>query len=200
MTEPSQRPTAIKIVAAAHLLIGLAFLTVPLLGLLYGQEVQAAADAEVVRQGLPVSVLADNNLSFRESGIAIAIPVVIALALAALGLWMLTARRAARIVSLIVMPLIILANAAIVVSNASAVTALQTMFDQSNDANLSRLNAQSLFDATLAAYPDWLPLLTNARNTVVFGCSLLIIVLLTMRSARAYFRTQTSPRAALSVG
>ncbi|WP_144128331.1 hypothetical protein [Catellatospora sichuanensis] len=177
------------IAAAIHPMIALAFLTVPMLGLGYGGDVQAAAEAEVARQGLPASLLADNNISFRESGIAIAVPVIIALAFVALGWWTLSGRRAARIAALIVMPLIILANVAILLSNAGAVAALQALFAASSDENLRRLDAQALFDATTAAYPDWLPWLTGVRNVVVFGGSVLVIVLLAVRSGRAYFRT-----------
>ncbi|MCP2327052.1 hypothetical protein HDA40_005559 [Hamadaea flava] len=193
MSEYARRPTAIGIAVVANLLIALAFLTIPLLGLVYGDDVQTAAEQEVVAQGLPVSVLADNELSFRESGVAIVFPVVIALGIALLGWWLRTGRPAARIVSLIVMPVVILANVAILISNASAVSALQTMFDRSNDADLRRLDAQALFDAALGAYPDWLPVLTSTRNTVVFGCAVLVIVLLLAPSARAYFRSAKQP-------
>ncbi|MEV6964989.1 hypothetical protein AB0M47_07715 [Hamadaea sp. NPDC051192] len=193
MSEYARRPTAIGIAVVANLLIALAFLTIPLLGLVYGDDVQTAAEQEVVAQGLPVSVLADNDLSFRESGVAIVFPVVIALGIALLGWWLRTGRPAARIVSLIVMPVVILGNVAILMSNASAVSALQTMFDRSNDADLRRLDAQALFDAALGAYPDWLPVLTAIRNTLVFGCAVLVIVLLLAPSARAYFRSAKQP-------
>lgn len=188
------RPITVTVAAVLHWLIAAAFLSIPALGLIYGADVQTAAEAEVVRQGLPPSVLSDNQISFRETGVAIAVPVVVALALVALGLAVRSGKRPARIVAWIVMPLVLLGNIAIIASNATAVRGLQDLFAASGDANLRRLDAQGLFDAAMSAYPGWLPALTTTRNVIVIGGASLIIVLLALRSARPHFRRADAVR------
>jgi hypothetical protein len=187
-TTRQQRPRSVTVIAVTQWLIALAFLTVPLLGLIYGTDVQAAAEAEVVRQGQPAAVLTDNGLDFAEVGVALLVPLLAALAMGALGLSIRAGKRPAQILSWIAMPLVLLGNIAIMASNASAAQTLQTVFAQSTDERLHRLDARAVLDAAGAAYPDWLPYLTHTRNAVVLLGALLAIALLTLPGARRHFR------------
>ncbi|GAA1661373.1 hypothetical protein GCM10009830_03160 [Glycomyces endophyticus] len=184
------RPTAVKLAAAAHFAVALAFASIPLVGLAFGADVQAAAEAEVARQGQEPSVLASNGLSFDEHGVAIWAPFTIAGILAVLGFAALAGSRIGRIFSWITLPLVLAANALIMASNATASDTLQGAFDGSDDAGLRSLDATALLDAAYAAYPDWLPALETGRLVIVLIGCVLGVVLLAARPAREYFRKQ----------
>jgi hypothetical protein len=182
------RPRTVSIAAILHFAIALAFLSIPLLGLVYGGEVQAAAAAEVARQGQSPDVLAANGLSFDEAGSALWAPAAIAALVAAIGVIALLGRRIGRLLSWIVLPVVLAGNFLIIASNAAVTQAVQGLLDDSGDAALQSLDAQALVDAAYSAYPDWLPALLGFRFAVVtLGC-VLAVVLLALRPARVYFR------------
>ncbi|MEU5155228.1 hypothetical protein [Glycomyces sp. NPDC021274] len=182
------RPTAVTIAAFLHFAIALAFASIPIIGLLYGADVQAAAEAEVVRQGQDPDLLAANGLAFDERGVAIWATFAITAALALLGAMLLTGRRVARVLAFVALPLVLAGNALIVASNATATAKVQALFDASGDAAVRSLDAAAILDAAFAAYPDWLPTLEGVRFAVVTAGCVLGVVLLALRPAREYFR------------
>lgn len=182
------RPRSVTLMVTLQLLIAVAFLSIPLVGYLYGTEVQAAAEAEVARQGLPATILAEHGIRLDESGAATVLPIAAALAIAAMGLINLTGHRVGRILSWVGQPLVLVGNVLIMVSQRSAAQALETVFEESGDATLQRIDAQALLDSLQAAYPAWVDYLVHVRNVVVILGSVLVIVLLTVPSVRGYFR------------
>lgn len=186
--QKKRRPRSVVVAAMLQLLVALAFVSVPILGAVYGADVQAAAEAEVVRQGHAADALAKINVRFDESGVATVIPVAIALSLATVALLNLAGKRVGWILSWIFQPLVLVGNFAIMVSQMSAAQALKSAFQSSGDATLRNIDAQAVLDAAGSAYPGWLPVLVNTRFVVVTFGSALVLVLLGIRSARAYFR------------
>lgn len=189
-TNRTPRPAAVKLAAAAHFAVALAFASIPLVGLAFGADVQAAAEAEVVRQGQDPALLAANSLAFDEHGVAIWAPFAIAGLLAVLGFTALAGSRVGRVFSWIFLPLMLVGNALIMVSNVTAAETVQSVFDASDDATVRALDAVALMDAAYAAYPNWLPALEIARLVVVLIGCILGVVLLASRPARQYFRKQ----------
>ncbi|MFE0150815.1 hypothetical protein ACFWY5_26940 [Nonomuraea sp. NPDC059007] len=98
-----------------QLLYALAFLIAPVAGLVYGADVQAAAEAELIRQGLSPSALAENNVHFDEGGYALLVPVGTAV-VAVLGALNLAGRRAGRILTLIAQPLFLAMDVIVILS------------------------------------------------------------------------------------
>lgn len=188
MSTKQTRPAAVTIAALLHFAIALAFASIPIIGLVYGAEVQAAAEAETARQGQDPDLLAANGLAFDEHGIAIWAPFAIAAAIALLGAMVLAGSRIARILAFIALPLVLAGNALIMASNATAADKVQALFDASDDAAVRSLDAAAILDAAFAAYPAWLPALEGVRFAVVVGGCVLGVVLLALRPARAYFR------------
>jgi hypothetical protein len=182
------RPAAVTIAAVLHFAIALAFVSIPIIGLVYGGDVQAAAEAKVVRQGQDPDLLAANGLAFDEHGVAIWAPFAIAAAIAALGAMVLAGKRIGRVLSFIALPLVLAGNALIMASNATATAKVQAIFDASDDPAVRSLDAAAILDAAFAAYPDWLPALEGVRFAVVIAGCVLGVVLLALRPARAYFR------------
>lgn len=183
-----RRPRSVTVAGALQLLVAAAFLMVPAVGFVYGGDVQAAAEAEMVRQGLPADVLDRNDVRFDEHGIAVAAPVVIAVGLAVLALLNLAGKRVGRILSLSFQPVLLVVDGLIIASQLFAVRLLESAFDGSGDATLRRVDVRALLDAATDAYPDWLPYLTGARFVVTPLASVLVIILLVVPSANAYFR------------
>jgi hypothetical protein len=196
LVEPSftgrSRPGTVRIAVILQVLIGLAFLSIPIVGLMYATDVQAAVEAEVVRQGYAAAVLAQNNIRFDESGAAVLIPVVVALVMATVALLNLVGRRTGLVLSWILQPIVLLGNIAIVASQTAVVQTLESIFERSGDVALRSLDVRALLDAAESAYPVWLPLMVDVRNVVVMLGSVLVVVLLAMPSARAYFRSRSS--------
>jgi hypothetical protein len=182
------RPGGVTFAAVLQLLIALAFLSIPFIGFVHGADIQAAAEAEMVRQGFSASVLAEHGLAFDESGFATLMPVAVAVIMAGLALLNLTGRRIGRTLSWVFQPLVLLGNVAIVLSNMSAVQAVESLFQSSGDASLRNIDVQALLDAANSAYPGWVTSLVDARSIVVTLGSVLVMVLLALPSARAYFR------------
>ncbi|THV41465.1 hypothetical protein [Glycomyces buryatensis] len=190
----STRPRSVTIAAVLQFAVALAFAGIPLIGLLYGADVQAAAEAEVIRQGASPGALADVGLSFDEHGIAIWAPFGIAAFVAVTGALTLARCRIGRILSWIVLPLVLIGNVLIMASNAAAAETVQAVFDSSEDAAVRGLDAAALLEAASAAYPEWLPALEAVRLAiVVIGC-VLGVVLLALRPARRYFRKDSVPQ------
>ena len=188
MSADRNRPTGVTIAAVLHFAVSLAFASIPFVGLVYGADVQAAAEAEVARQGQDPNLLAANGLAFDEHGVAIWAPFAIAAAIAAIGALLLAGKRIARVLSFIALPLVLAGNALILASNAAATEKVQALFDASGDAAVRSLDAAAILDAAFAAYPDWLPALEGIRFAVVVAGCVLGVILLALRPARAYFR------------
>jgi hypothetical protein len=187
------RPATVTVAAVLHFAVALAFASIPVVGLVYGADVQAAAEAETARQGRDPGVLAAAGLAFDERGVAIWAPFAIAALLALLGGLLLAGKRFARILSFFTLPLVLTGNALIMASNATAADTVQAAFDASDDAAVRSLDAAALLEAAYAAYPDWLPVLEGARFAVVLIGCVLGVVLLALRSARRYFRKAERP-------
>ncbi|MFI6577128.1 hypothetical protein ACIBFB_15120 [Nocardiopsis sp. NPDC050513] len=182
------RPRVVTAAAVLHWAIALAFLSIPLIGLVYGADVQAAAEAETARQGQDPGVLAEHGLAFDETGAALWAPVSIAALVAAVGATVLAGKRFGRVLSWIFLPLVLIGNGLIMASNAAAADTVQTLFDESGDPALQSLDAGALLDAAYSAYPGWLPAVESARFAIVtLGC-LVAVVLLALRPARTHFR------------
>ncbi|MFB4285534.1 hypothetical protein ACBJ59_60480 [Nonomuraea sp. MTCD27] len=192
-TKKQPRPRLITLAGILQLLFAAAFLIAPLAGLSYGGDVQAAAEAELTRQGLSPTILAENNVHFDEGGYALVLPVttaVIVALLALLALLNLAGRRAGRILTLIVQPIFLLLDVYIFTSQASKTQYLQSILGDG-------ANAQAVLDASESVYPSWLLTVTDVRMLTTPLISLIVIALLLLPSARTYFRQRPAAARAL---
>ncbi|WP_431896832.1 hypothetical protein [Nonomuraea sp. bgisy101] len=180
-TDIRPRPRTVTVAGVLQLLFALAFLIAPVAGLVYGADVQAAAEAELVRQGLSPSLLAEDNLHFDEGGYALVLPGTSALIAVVLAWLNLAGRRAGRILTLIFQPLFLALDVFILTSQMSQTQYLQSILGEGVD-------AQAILDVSDRVYPAWLLAVSDARLIVTPVVSLVVIVLLVLPSARAYFR------------
>jgi hypothetical protein len=182
------RPGSVTLAAVLQLLLAATFLIMPTLAYLYGARAQAAAEAEVARQGFPAEVLARNNVNFGEGAAGLGLAVAIAVGLVALALLNLAGNPAGRIGSWILQPLLLVAGGLVESRQVFAARFLASAFKRSGDATLAGINVQAFLDAATGAYPAWFPYVVSTRLVLTTLGSLLIIILLAVPSANAWFR------------
>jgi hypothetical protein len=105
-----RRPRNITSVAALQLLIAASFLSVPIAGAVYGDDVRTAAKTEAARRGFPLTAVTASDLRFGGSRTTTVLLVVAALALVPLSLLNLHGRRVGRMLSWIVLPVAFVGN------------------------------------------------------------------------------------------
>lgn len=111
--------------AGIQVLIALAFVSIPVIRARWGAAAQSAAEAELTRQGLPTTVLAENKLRFDAGGHETAAPASIAAVLVALAALNLFGSPLGETLTWILQPLVILINGAILYSQLTAVRAVE---------------------------------------------------------------------------
>lgn len=160
----------ITFAAVLQLLIALAFVSIPVVRHHYGSGASAAAVAELERQGVPVSVLKENKLSFDASGHETWAPVSFALAMTLLAVLNLVGNGWGQTLSWILMPIVLLANVLILYSQLTAVKSVRAAFERKVDPMLQRVDVPALLKAAESAFPRWvMPVLQNIRHTVVMA-------------------------------
>jgi hypothetical protein len=78
-------PLSVAFASALQFLLAATFLIMPAAGYRFGANAQHRAEANVVKQGFPSGVLAQNGVNFKERGIEMLLPFAIAIALATLA-------------------------------------------------------------------------------------------------------------------
>jgi hypothetical protein len=182
------RPGSVTFAAVLQLLLAATFLIMPILVYRYGAEAQAAAEAEVVKQGFPADVLARNNVHFDEGAVGLVLPIVIAICLVVLAVLNLAGNGVGRILSLILQPILLVGGGFITFRQAFAGRFLESAFKNSGDATLAGINVKAFVDAAADAFPAWFLYAVRARFALVTLGSVLVIILLAVPSANTYFR------------
>ncbi|MCF2529287.1 hypothetical protein [Yinghuangia soli] len=161
--------------AVLQLLVGLAFVSIPVVRHRYGAAAKDGAEAELERQGVPVSVLADNKLSFDASGHETAAPVTVAAVMAALAGLNLAGNDWGRILTWVFQSIVLVGNFLIIYSNRTAVQSVTAAFARKGDPMLARVDVAALLKAAEDGFPGWVSRLQTARHTVVIGGSVVAL-------------------------
>jgi hypothetical protein len=140
------------------------------------------------RQGFPPDVLARNKVHFDEGAVGLVLPVAIALGLGALAVLNLDGNETGRILSWIFQPILLVAGGLVSFRQAIAGRFLETAYRTSGDRTLAAIDVKAFVDAATDAFPGWFLTAVLARFVLVTVGSPLIIILLAMPSATAYFR------------
>lgn len=180
-----RRPGGVVCAATLQLLTAIPFVLGISTVLLFGADAQAAAEAEIVRQGLPAATLAQNGISFRgDEKLAILI-VAILVILAWLNL---AGRRIGRILSLIFQPILFVLGVVIIPGQLFTAQLLESIFKSSGDAALARIDVPALVEAAMSVMPGWLIPADVTKLVLTTVGSVVVVILLLVPSARAYFR------------
>jgi hypothetical protein len=163
--------------AVLQVLVALAFLSIPFVRHRYGAASKAAAEAELVRQDIPVTVLADNNLKFDASGHETAVPATVAAIMVVLAGLNLAGSHWGQVLTWIFQSIVLAGNCLILYSQLTAAKSVRAAFKRKGDPMLARVDVPALLTAAESAFPRWvMPILQNIRHTVVFAGSILALV------------------------
>jgi hypothetical protein len=157
--------------AATFLLIGLAASR-------YGAAGQRAAEAEVVRQGFPVALLARHRVRLEERGAELLLPVGIAGLLATLATLNLAASAVGPPATRILQPILLLAGGVVTAGQVFAVRFVAAAFRTSPDPDARAVDVRAVVDAGAAAFPRWLrPLVVTRFVLVTLGSAIVLLLL-----------------------
>lgn len=184
-TRKGRRPRSVIIAATLQLLTTVPFLLGTFVVLAYGGAAQAAAEAEIVRQGLPSGILAQHGVSFRGSD---TLAIVLILVLVALAVLNLAGRKLGQILSWIFQPILFVMGVVIIPSQLFTAQLLESSFKNSGEPMLARIDVHALVEAAVQVMPGWLTAANIAKLALTTLGSLLVIVLLAVPTARMYFR------------
>lgn len=184
----TNRPRSVVLAAILQLLTTIPFVIGTFVVLVHGARAQAAAEAEVARQGLPPSLLAEHGISFGDNVAELPFAVAIVLALATLALLNLNGKRLGRILSWIFQPILFIAGVIIIPGQVFVAPLLESAFKSSGDPALARIDVPALVDAAVQVMPGWLLYANIGKLALTTLGSVLVVVLLALPSARAYFR------------
>lgn len=167
--------------ALLQILIALAFVSIPVVRARYGDRALAAAEAELDRQRVPRSVLAEHDIRFDAAGHETWAPVGIALVVTALAVLNLAGSSWGVTLTWFLQPVVVLINLAILYSNLTAAKSVHAHFVKTGDPDLARLEVRAFLRAAEKAFPAWvMPWLQNIRHFIVLGGSAAILLLLAM--------------------
>ncbi|RJL30045.1 hypothetical protein [Bailinhaonella thermotolerans] len=163
------------VAAVMQTLVALAFVSIPLVRHRYGATATARAHAELTRQGVRTTVLAENGMRFDAGGHETWAPVGIATLMLIPAALNLAGVSWAGTTTWILQSLILAANCAILYSQLTAEKSVRAAFARKGDPDLARIDVPALLKAAEAGFPAWTWTLQNARHIVVFGASVLAL-------------------------
>jgi hypothetical protein len=181
-------PLVVVLASLLQFLLAATFLILPAVGRLRGPDAQRAAEADVARQDFPVAVLAQRRIDFGASRASVVLAVAIGLCFATLGALDLAGSEVGRTLSWICQPIILVLGAVIMPGEVFTVRYVESAFEKSGDPALRGIDVKAFVDAARGAYPGWFGFVVAARLALATVGSLLVIVLLAVPQASAYFR------------
>ncbi|MEU6249038.1 hypothetical protein [Glycomyces sp. NPDC047010] len=187
-TPPAKtRPGSVTFAVWLQILLALLLVVQAVAGLLYGADAQSAAEAELAAQGYAVSDLPEGT-TFEGGGLNAIGPFVFAALILVLAFLNGAGNRVGRILTWIVQPLVLICGGFLAATQFFAVSFMEAGLEATGDAE--GLDVQALFDAVTGAYPAWTTWVGYATFALAILGSLLVIILLAVPSANAYFRKE----------
>jgi hypothetical protein len=180
-------PSVVLVASIVQLALGCTFLIIPAIGYARGKEAQGAAEADVVAQGFPKAILAENRVKFEERALDAVLPITIAACLIGLAVLNLNGIGLGRISSLVVHPILLVAGGMVTAGQVFTIRFLASAFRKSGDPRVQRIDVKSFVDAALRVFPRWFTYLIATRFVLVTIGSLVVIVLLSTPGASEYF-------------
>ncbi|WP_112133384.1 hypothetical protein [Glycomyces dulcitolivorans] len=186
---PKTRPGSVTFAVWLQILLALFLLAGTAVSFLYGPDAADAADAALEAQGYAVTDLPEGT-SFETGTGSLAFNVVIALGLIVLALLNGAGKRPARVITWIVQPIILVCTLAGLAFTLFLSQTLTYLFESSGDETLEDLDIEAVVQATVDAYPAWTDIVSYGSLALGLLGSLLVIILLAVPSANAYFRKE----------
>lgn len=167
------------LIAALQLATAVTFAVIGLAAYRHGAAAQRAAEQEVERQGLPANILARHRVRIEENLAELMFPLGIAVALALIAALNLTALGIGRTMTWIVQPILLVAGGYVTGAQVFTVRFVEAAFRKSQDPDARRIDVRKVLDAASAAFPRWLrPLIVVRFVLVTLGSALILFLML----------------------
>ncbi|RRR98380.1 hypothetical protein [Glycomyces terrestris] len=181
------RPGSVSFAVWLQILLAVFFVAQTIIGFIYGPDAQAAAEAELEAQGFSTADLPEGT-TFESGGATAFVPIAFAVLLIVLAVLNAAGNRVGRILTWIVQPLVLICGGLIAFTLFFAAASLEAGLEATGEGE--GLDVQALFDAVYGAYPSWTAVVDYGLVALATLGSLLVIVLLAVPSANAYFRKE----------
>ncbi|WP_049563705.1 hypothetical protein [Nonomuraea sp. SBT364] len=168
------------VIAISQLLVAGAFVSIPMVRHRYGATAMSSAQAELQRQGVRTTVLQENGMRFDAGGHETAVPATVAAVMVAVAGLNLSGHDWAPILTWIFQSLVLAGNCVIIYSQLTAEKSVRAAFLRKGDPMLAKVDVAALLKAAEDGFPAWTWTLQNVRHVVVFGASVLSLVLLAL--------------------
>jgi len=178
------RPGSVTFAVWLQILLAAFLLASTVVSYLYGADSQAAAEAELQAQGVPLSDLPQGT-TFEPGVGSLAFNVVIAAGLIVLALLNAAGKRPARVITWIVQPIVLVCGAFGALSQLFLATVLE--YGIENSGVESDIDVAAVVDAVYGAYPAWTDIVSYGVLALSTLGSILVIVLLAVPASNAYF-------------
>jgi fumarate reductase subunit C len=183
------RPGSVTLAVWLQILLAVFLLAQTVVSFVYGPAAGDAAADALEAQGVAASDLPEGT-SFEPGAGALAFNVVLAVGLCILAALNGAGKRPARIITWIVQPIMLVCTLAGLASTLFMTQFLTYMFESSGDPTLETLDVEAIVDAVTGAYPAWTAVLSWGALALGLLGSLLVIILLAVPSANAFFRKE----------
>lgn len=178
----------VVIASILQYLLAAGFVVVPIYAYRYGTQAQRAAEADVTRQGYPATLLAKHKIKMTESAAEMVFPFAIALVFAVLATLNLAGNDIGRLLSWILQPIALVAIGLVCAAQVFTVPFIESTFRRSGDPELAGIDVKAFIGAAMKAFPTGARTIIIARFIMATAGSALVIILLSLPQAGAYFQ------------
>jgi hypothetical protein len=178
-------PFAVLVVVLLQCVLAVTFVVLPVVGARHGPAAQRAAETDVARQGFRVTVLAERGVNFGASRGSVVVAVAIGVCFATLAVLNLVGSDLGRVLTWALQSLLFVAGLVIMPGEVFTARYVGAAFRK---AGLQDIDVRAFVGAASAAYPSWLRLVVLTRFLLTTVGSVLVVVLLVLPAANAYYR------------
>ena len=188
--EKKPRPGSVTFAVWLQILLAIALAVSAVVQYLYGPDANEAFEEELRNQGVEINDLPENTANFGGDVGSLVFSAVIVAILVILALLNAGGNRVGRILTWIFQPLVLICGTFLFATQLFLATVLSWAFDNSGDEQLEALDVDALVEAAIGAYPSWSIVVDWAVVALATLGSILVIILLAVPSANAYFRKE----------
>ncbi|UBU08703.1 hypothetical protein [Nonomuraea gerenzanensis] len=171
---------AVVSASVLQLLLAATFFLIPVVGRGRGPAAQAAAGAEVARQGLAAGLLARHRIDFGASRASVVVAMSIGGCLVVLAVLNLAGSDTGRVLTWIFQGIVFVLGCVIMPGEVFTTRYLEAAARRSGDPELRALDVAALVGAAAREYPGWFRAVVAARFALATLGSLAVIALLVL--------------------
>ncbi|UMP04743.1 hypothetical protein [Amycolatopsis sp. EV170708-02-1] len=168
--------------ALPQFLLAATFFAIPVVGARRGTAAQREAESELIRQGVPATVLTRYGIDFGATRGSFVLAVAIGVLFAVLATLNLAGDDMAETLTWIFQPIVLVLGCLIMPGEVFVVRGIRSTFRKSGDAVAQGIDVEALVAAVRRRFPGWLPHVILARFVLATLGSALVLVLLATSS------------------